>query len=196
MSPTTGARRHKHKPSVPSNVNSMDVNSLYNVSMASIPSMQPTPLAMPLHSGFDVPRRQPILPHHPGVSYPSQVVPGTTIFPDTRHRRSLSADEAYDYNYAPPPARRLTVTNGDVVPDSPPTATNPFSDANMLSVPTNASPSTPVTRLLTTTHARHSSSVDPFVTPFDDEHRVTIAHASHAGARKSVQTNPFAAVAM
>jgi hypothetical protein len=53
-----------------------------------------------------------------------------------------------------------------------------------------------VTRLLTTTHARRSSSVDPFVTPFDDEHRVTIAHADAAGARKSVQTNPFAAVAV
>ncbi|KAJ7105412.1 hypothetical protein C8R43DRAFT_963649 [Mycena crocata] len=175
--------RHKHKPSVPSNVNSMDASSLYDVSMASIPAMQPTPqptpLAMPLHSGFEAPHRQPILPQHPGVSYPSQS--------DTRHRRSISADNAYDYNRAVAPQRQLTVRNGDA---------DPFSDANKLAVPpTGTSPSTPVTRLLTTTHARHSSSVDPFVTPFDDEHRVTIAHAD-PNARKSMQTNPFAAVVL
>ncbi|KAF8070095.1 plasma membrane fusion protein PRM1 [Lyophyllum atratum] len=48
---------------------------------------------------------------------------------------------------------------------------------------------TPVTRLLTTMHARQSSSVDPFVTPFDDEYRVTVAHP--ARTRKSIPTNPF-----
>lgn len=35
---------------------------------------------------------------------------------------------------------------------------------------------------------------DPFTTPFDDEHRVTISHAGDA--RKSIPTNPFAAVAI
>ncbi|KAJ7173748.1 hypothetical protein C8R46DRAFT_991645 [Mycena filopes] len=180
MSPTSGARRHKHKPSVPSNVNSMDVNSMYDVSMAGIPSMQPTPtpLAMPLHAGFDVARKQAILPHHPAIV---NVTPA-----QTRHRRSISVPDAA-YNYASAPSRQLTVRNA-------PPGDDPFSDVHKLAPPSSeASPSTPVTRLLTTTHARRSSSVDPFVTPFDDEHRVTIAHTD---TRKSVQTNPFAAVAV
>ncbi|PPR02984.1 hypothetical protein CVT26_004928 [Gymnopilus dilepis] len=51
---------------------------------------------------------------------------------------------------------------------------------------------TPVTRLLPTTHARGSSTVvNPFITPFDDEHRVRISHPTGAGARKSIPTNPF-----
>ncbi len=36
--------------------------------------------------------------------------------------------------------------------------------------------------------ARQSTAVNPFVTPFDDEHQVTIKHAD---ARKSIPTNPF-----
>lgn len=77
----------------------------------------------------------------------------------------------------PPPRHRRTSSVPWKVPD----------DSNSASI-------TPVTRLLTTTHARKSSSVDPFVTPFDDEHRVTIAHSNHA--RKSIPTNPFNAVAL
>ncbi|EIW63269.1 pheromone-regulated protein PRM1 [Trametes versicolor FP-101664 SS1] len=67
--------------------------------------------------------------------------------------------------------------------------------------------STPVTRLLTTNHARQSSqAVDPFVTPFDDEHRVhdadvvsptnpfeTPVAATYNAAR---QSNPFIATAL
>ncbi|KAJ7626413.1 hypothetical protein DFH06DRAFT_739804 [Mycena polygramma] len=189
MSPTaTGGWRHKHKPSVPSNVPSMDANSLYDLSRASaipasvIPAMQPTPLAMPLHSGFVTPHKQAIHPQHPAMYKPSP-------HPGTRHRRSISVPPVSEG-----PSRRLTVRNGDL-PVSPPTPSNPFSDAHRLAPPTSEPvPSTPVTRLLTTTHARRSSlSVDPFVTPFDDEHRVTIAHSD---TRKSVQTNPFAAIAV
>jgi hypothetical protein len=77
----------------------------------------------------------------------------------------------------PPPRHRRTSSVPWKVPN----------DSNSASI-------TPVTRLLTTTHARQSSSVDPFVTPFDDEHRVTIAHSSHA--RKSIPTNPFNSVAL
>ncbi|KAF8639502.1 hypothetical protein AX17_001407 [Amanita inopinata Kibby_2008] len=57
-----------------------------------------------------------------------------------------------------------------------------------------SSPSiTPVTRLLTTTHARHSSDMmNPFVTPFDDEHQVSIETPNPASSGKSVPTNPFA----
>ena len=51
---------------------------------------------------------------------------------------------------------------------------------------------TPVTQMLTTTHARQSSLVNPFITPFDDEHRVQIDYPTGMGARKSMATNPFA----
>ncbi|KAI0663471.1 hypothetical protein C8Q70DRAFT_950033 [Cubamyces menziesii] len=78
--------------------------------------------------------------------------------------------------------------------------------------------STPVTRLLATNHARKSSqAVDPFVTPFDDEHRVNANARSddpfsatsppvmsnpfetpraETHARESTQTNPFVAMAL
>ena len=64
-------------------------------------------------------------------------------------------------------------------------------------VPTSV---TPVTRLLTTTHARKSSDmgwvdIDPFVTPFDDEHQVRIEAPARV-ARKSIPTNLFSGVAL
>jgi hypothetical protein len=33
--------------------------------------------------------------------------------------------------------------------------------------------------------------VNPFITPFDDEHRVMIDHPTEAARRKSIPTNPF-----
>jgi len=48
----------------------------------------------------------------------------------------------------------------------------------------------PASRLLTTTDARHSSLTNPFITPFDDEHRVTIDN-NPMDARQSISTNPF-----
>ncbi|KAI0930092.1 hypothetical protein AcV5_006889 [Taiwanofungus camphoratus] len=61
----------------------------------------------------------------------------------------------------------------------------------------NPNTSTPVTRLLTTIHARHSSqAVDPFVTPFDDENRVRNADVpTEAFSARSQPTNPFIAMA-
>ncbi|KAJ7850062.1 hypothetical protein B0H14DRAFT_3452234 [Mycena olivaceomarginata] len=178
MSPT-GAWRHKHKPSVPSNVNSMDGSSLYDTRA----SVQATPLAMPLHSGFEVPRKQAILPQHPAGFK-------AALAPEPRHRRSVSD--------APGPLRQLTVRNGPDAPTpvSPPTPSDPFSDVHKLVVPpaSDPSPSTPVTRLLTTTHARRSSSVDPFVTPFDDEHRVTMRMPTllaHARACRPIPSRPL-----
>ncbi|KAG1751401.1 uncharacterized protein EDB91DRAFT_1105303 [Suillus paluster] len=54
-----------------------------------------------------------------------------------------------------------------------------------------AESTTPVTRLLTTTHARHSSNaIDPFATPFDDDARV----ASPTQIKRI--TNPFAGLAL
>ncbi|KAJ8490214.1 hypothetical protein ONZ51_g2463 [Trametes cubensis] len=55
--------------------------------------------------------------------------------------------------------------------------------------------STPVTRLLATNHARKSSqAVDPFVTPFDDEHRVNANARSDdpfSATSPPVMSNPF-----
>ncbi|KIK09980.1 hypothetical protein K443DRAFT_671297 [Laccaria amethystina LaAM-08-1] len=48
----------------------------------------------------------------------------------------------------------------------------------------------PASRLLTTTDARYSSPTNPFITPFDDEHRVTIED-NPIDARQSIATNPF-----
>ena len=51
-----------------------------------------------------------------------------------------------------------------------------------------------VTRLLTARHAQRSSGMtNPFISPFDDEHRVTIR--TDNPARASVATNPFASPA-
>lgn len=47
---------------------------------------------------------------------------------------------------------------------------------------------TPVTRFLTSNSVRRSSNVDPFATPFDDEHQVIVEHAP---TRQSYLTNPF-----
>ncbi|KAJ3934460.1 MAG: hypothetical protein NXY57DRAFT_994238 [Lentinula lateritia] len=59
--------------------------------------------------------------------------------------------------------------------------------------PPVASSVTPVTRFLTSNSARRSSNVDPFATPFDDEHQVIVERAL---PRQSYQTNPFTVVAM
>lgn len=48
----------------------------------------------------------------------------------------------------------------------------------------------PASRLLTTMDARHSSAINPFITPFDDEHRVTIDN-NPVYVRQSIPTNPF-----
>ncbi|KAG6919376.1 hypothetical protein DXG01_006925 [Tephrocybe rancida] len=61
-------------------------------------------------------------------------------------------------------------------------------------LPLSPPENTPITRLLTTIHARHSSSVDPFVTPFDDEHQVNVAQPVHT--RKSIPTNPFLGISV
>ena len=63
----------------------------------------------------------------------------------------------------------------------------PFHVRSQRASPVDPDTSTPVTRHLATNHARKSSqAVDPFVTPFDDEH----------AARPRPSSNPFVAVAM
>ena len=98
--------------------------------------------------------------------------------PPDRHRGSTSIRT---------PSQQWRITNG---------APSDFSSASSISsVDTDvAEPSmTPVTRFLTATHARNSSSaVNPFITPFDDEHRVKIENSPDHIMRKSMQTSTFA----
>ncbi|KAF5385997.1 hypothetical protein D9615_002597 [Tricholomella constricta] len=116
--------------------------------------MMPTPLAPPIHLGFDNSR------------YPTPTAPVTVKSP------------------------RLYQSHQTLAPPAPNNHHHQQRHRRTSSVPTDAASITPITRLLTTMHARQSSnSVDPFVTPFDDEYRVTIAHPTHA--RKSIPTNPF-----
>ncbi|KAJ7880354.1 hypothetical protein B0H14DRAFT_3106215 [Mycena olivaceomarginata] len=161
MSPT-GAWRHKHKPSVPSNVNSMDGNSLYDTRA----SVQATPLAMPLHSGFEVPASR-------------RSSPSTLRFSRLRW----------------PPSR---VTGDAPTPVSPADAERPVQRRAQARCAACERPfALHAGDALADDHPRAPLVVRrPLCHPFDDEHRVTIAHADAAGARKSVQTNPFAAVAV
>lgn len=49
----------------------------------------------------------------------------------------------------------------------------------------------PNSRFLTASHGRQSSLVNPFISPFDDEHQVKISRDPDAHLRKSLQTSPF-----
>lgn len=149
----TTPKREQHQIPIglPPRPNQPNVDSVYG----SSETVQPTPLAMPLHHGF------------PRTHKRSSTPPVVRMLPLQLH-----------YALCPPPDRHRRNS----------------------SVPSPAmenSPSiTPVTRLLTTTHARQSSSINPFATPFDDEHRVTITAPPPANARRSIPTNPFIPIAM
>ncbi|KAF9050020.1 hypothetical protein BJ165DRAFT_1455879 [Panaeolus papilionaceus] len=153
-------------------------------------------LPIPLYNGFD--SRYPSPPRHPQMQNmynnassppppqesPRLVQPQHSLAPPPhqakdRHRRSSSLG-----------ASTWRVTNaapGDIDTSSR-SSIAPSTQDDLAT--------TPVTRLLTTTHARHSSNINPFITPFDDEHRVRIDEPTGLGLRKSMQTNPFAPMAI
>lgn len=136
-----------------------DVNSVYEDSTLPQP-MQPTPFAPPLHLSFESPHKQRI--RASAIYY----TPPTPLGPSSPAPPPL-----------PPRDHRRTL--------SIPAWTIPNSDISDASI-------TPVTQFLMTTHARKSSLINPnenpFVTPFDDEHRVKIDKGT---PRKSIPTNPF-----
>ena len=151
-------------------------------------------LPIPLHNGFErsqtqttqplfIRRNLPSPPRHPRLNQgsPSPLLDPPRIY---EPRNSL----------APPPDRHRNLTIR--TPSQQWRITNGApSDLSSLSSTDEdmAEPSlTPVTRLLTATHARNTSSViNPFITPFDDEHKVKIEN-SPEHMRKSMQTSPFA----
>lgn len=131
-----------------------------------------------LQAAFGNRRRQDSSPPPPPMS-PRMLQPQSSLAPpppNTRqHRRSSSIGT--------PQWRVTNAAPGD----------SPGSSVASLAKGPEAEAETPVTRLLTTTHARQSSlTVNPFITPFDDEHQVQIDHPTGLGARKSMMTNPFA----
>jgi hypothetical protein len=157
-------------------------------------TMEPI-LPIPLYNGFERSQMQSTQP-----LFIRRNLPSPPRHPRQNQESPLQSPRIYEpQNFlAPPPDRHMhstsirtpsqqwRITNG---------APSDLSSASSISsVDTDmAEPSIPpVTRLLTTTHTRHSSSVvNPFITPFDDEHKVMIEN-SPEHMRKSMQTSPFA----
>jgi len=166
-----------YRPQLRRNANvPSDVLSTYDDSSLLIPKQPPvpksTPLAVPLHHGFERPV-PPWTPRSPSVSpfdspiYQTQPVSTTgpnnnLVAPRDWHRRSSSVPAAA-FKYAG-----------------------------------HRDGSTPGTRKLVTPSTRQSSNampVDPFVTPFDDDNRVTTTKPSDNHLKVDT-TNPFEPVAV
>ncbi|KAF8973047.1 hypothetical protein BDZ97DRAFT_1936005 [Flammula alnicola] len=193
----------------------LDVGSSYDDPFMASPGPASI-LPIPLHNGFDSLQTQaqapqqarayPSPPRHPQLQtafghrrrqdsspppplksprmFQPQVALAPPPTPQDRHRRTSSMGTTSQWrvtNAAPGDSAASSVASLKLTTS----ATTNGNEITETSV-------TPVTRLLTTTHARQSSSVNPFITPFDDEHRVTIDHPTGMAARKSMQTNPFA----
>ncbi|KAF5322159.1 hypothetical protein D9619_001455 [Psilocybe cf. subviscida] len=143
----------------------------------------------------------------PPLASPRMLQPHTALrpapSPSDRHRRASSMGAISQW-------RVTNAVPGDTTPASSIASFSMVADNNKKTTSNNNSSSnlnnnylvpdsdmvqasvTPVTRFLTTTHARQSSNVNPFMTPFDDEHRVQIDHPTGLAARKSIPINPFA----
>jgi hypothetical protein len=126
--------------------------------------VKPTPLSLPLHYGFDRSRSR----SGPGAQTPPTPPPMNSWTYYVQPRTLASPPHKHRHS------KSLSVTDWKM----------PSNNDKLI---------TPVMRSLTTMHACQSSNVNPFVTPFDDEHCVTIDHASHASdVRRSIPRNPFA----
>ncbi|KAG6817485.1 hypothetical protein H0H87_008110 [Tephrocybe sp. NHM501043] len=111
----------------------------------------------------------------PSNSTPAPFAPPIHLgFDDSRYPKLRNPT-----NVPPPPMMQRPMST-DRYPKPPPPPS---------SLPSSPPEITPITCLLTTINTRQSSSMDPFVTPFDDEHKVNIAQPTHT--RKSIPTNPF-----
>lgn len=173
-------------------------------------SVSPTPPSLPWTKNLAVAAKHPVLP---SISFSSP-----PLHPEQRRKVSVPTDiESFDeYGFSPPQAKEpspLAIPLHHAFERAPPQhATVPLTlypsqvQAALLAaknkpamaarpqlvVPSSPPESvTPVTRLLTTTHARKSSNtINPFATPFDDD-----AHAVSPTQMRRI-TNPFAGVAL
>ncbi|KAG6874500.1 hypothetical protein C0995_010410 [Termitomyces sp. Mi166 len=99
-------------------------------------------------------------------------------------------DSRYPKLRSPPPVPPSSVPF--TVPVNAPKPPSPDRFRSTPAVPFTPPDNTPITRLLTSINPRRPESsppANPFVTPFDDEYKVTIAQP--AVTRKSIPTNPF-----
>jgi hypothetical protein len=168
----------------------------------------PASLPMPLYNGFDSADNSH--PRSPPPRHPQQLRAGFGHGGRRRRQDSSSSSSSPPpplksprmlqppLALAPPPARR-TVTASWRVTNAAPGDTSSLGSSSAGNMEGEGDgdgdgdgdlATTPVTRLLTTTHARRSSTVNPFITPFDDEHRVKIDYPTEAARRKSIPTNP------
>ncbi|RXW22981.1 hypothetical protein EST38_g2857 [Candolleomyces aberdarensis] len=177
----------RHKASVPSDIgSSFDDPFLRSTTPSPVPGLQsnnpygasiiPSLYPIPLHSVYQ------------GNPAPSALVPPPTrrVPPSPpkapSHKRTSSVPVWRVTNSTP--ADQLSVSSGNTSSaGTPTTIVRPL-------------PPTPPRELIPG-HARHpslaevrASEVNPFITPFDDEHRVKIT--SGHKARKSMSANPFA----
>jgi hypothetical protein len=151
-------------------------------------------LPIPLYNGFErsqvqttqplfIRRNLPSPPRHPRLNQESPRIyePRNSLAPPPdRHRRSTSIR-------TPTPSQQWRITNGA------PSDFSSLSSTSSVNVDMAEPSVTPVTRMLTAMHARNvSSDVNPFITPFDDEHRVKIEDSPEYVMRKSMQTSSFA----
>ncbi|KAK7473193.1 plasma membrane fusion protein prm1 [Stygiomarasmius scandens] len=176
-----------------------DVNSIYESSQMQIESAVPitSPVSNPfLSPPSNAPTFAPPL-HHGFTGEPM-------------NEGNIAGVGAGKSSLAPPPDHHRRSSSVPGLPAS--FATTGSSSSALFGSGSVPSDSSPMTRYLTANHARRSSSsftldlspnlsgplnknrnTNPFATPFDDEHRVTIQQAP---ARKSMQTNPFEGVAI
>ncbi|KAF5355577.1 hypothetical protein D9758_006370 [Tetrapyrgos nigripes] len=165
LSPTRRSYTQAQAPSRKDVTSSIpaDVNSVYESSQMHIDSTKATTSPSPFSPPLSL-----APPLHHGFTGETNNNKRNLAPPPDSHRRSSSVPGLLSASFATPGSA--------------------FSNAS------NMSDSSPMTRYLTSNHARRSSSsLNPFATPFDDEHRVTIQQAP---ARKSMTTNPFTVVAI
>ena len=177
---------------------SLDLGPVYQDPITIRPSYEnPTPvmtkepiLPMPLYNGFDRSRMQTqplsIRRNFPSPLRPNQEPPPPPPLKSPRRYELQNSLAPPSDRHSHSPSTRTTSQQWRITNGAP-------SDRSSASSMDMTEPSiTPVTRLLTTTHARHSSNgINPFITPFDDEHKVKIENVP-AHMRKSMQTSPFA----
>ncbi|TRM69986.1 hypothetical protein BD626DRAFT_563681 [Schizophyllum amplum] len=137
------------------------------------------PFPAPLHLGFDRPQQQPNA---------VRARPGPPSFKQTNDSgASLSVKTTSSSNLLTPTTRLLTTVPARS--SSTLLNQNPFADAQ----PSPAPSSDARTAGMAGVGAGGKGPVNPFVTPFDDEHQVIILPAH---PRKSMNTNPFQPVVL
>ncbi|KAL1747024.1 hypothetical protein HDZ31DRAFT_32815 [Schizophyllum fasciatum] len=136
------------------------------------------PFPAPLHHGFEQPSQQYLTVDRARPPRPA----GPPPFKSASDSHGSTTDTS---SSVLAPTTRLLTT---VPARSSSTLLNPFADAQPSPAVSDAS-----TAGIAGVGAGNKSPVNPFVTPFDDEHQVTILPAE---SRKSMKTNPFQPVVM